>query len=51
MESTTGIGAMTGNEFEQIERANDIGLQPVVFVHGLWLFRHPPVCLGPRLAR
>jgi len=28
---------MTGNEFEQIQRANDIGLQPVVFVHGLWL--------------
>jgi non-heme chloroperoxidase len=37
MESTTGTGAMTGNEFDQIERANDIGLQPVVFVHGLWL--------------
>jgi non-heme chloroperoxidase len=37
MGSTTGAGAMTGNEFEQIERANDIGLQPVVFVHGLWL--------------
>ena len=33
----TGAGAMTGNEFEQIQRANDIGLQPVVFVHGLWL--------------
>jgi len=37
MESATGAGAMTGNEFEQIQRANDIGLQPVVFVHGLWL--------------
>ena len=37
MESPTGIAAMTGNEFEQIQRANDIGLQPVVFVHGLWL--------------
>src|SRR5262245_50966851 len=37
MESTTGIAAMTGNEFEQIQRANDIGLQPVLFVHGLWL--------------
>ena len=37
MESATGAGAMTGNEFEQIERANDIGLLPVVFVHGLWL--------------
>jgi non-heme chloroperoxidase len=37
MASPTGAAAMTGNEFEQIERANDIGLQPVVFVHGLWL--------------
>jgi non-heme chloroperoxidase len=37
MESATGAAAMTGNEFEQIQRANDIGLQPVVFVHGLWL--------------
>src|SRR5262249_30892965 len=26
-----------GREAEQIERANQTGLQPVVFVHGLWL--------------
>ncbi|HJZ74133.1 MAG TPA: alpha/beta fold hydrolase [Vicinamibacterales bacterium] len=37
MESTSRFAAMTGHEAEQIERANDTGLQPVVFVHGLWL--------------
>jgi len=37
MESTSRFGAMTGREAEQIERANDTGLQPIVFVHGLWL--------------
>src|SRR5262249_2057432 len=37
MESTSRFAAMTGREAEQIERANDSGLQPVVFVHGLWL--------------
>ena len=28
---------ITDHELEQIERANASGLQPVVFVHGLWL--------------
>jgi non-heme chloroperoxidase len=28
---------LTDHEERQIERANTIGLQPVVFVHGLWL--------------
>jgi non-heme chloroperoxidase len=35
--STTKVAAMTGHEAEQIDRANATGLQPVVFVHGLWL--------------
>ena len=28
---------ITEHENEQIERANETGLQPVVFIHGLWL--------------
>jgi non-heme chloroperoxidase len=32
---TTSI--ITEHENEQIERANETGLQPVVFIHGLWL--------------
>ena len=28
---------ITGHEMQQVERANATGLQPVVFVHGLWL--------------
>src|SRR3954467_6044561 len=28
---------VTGHETEQVERANASGLQPVVFMHGLWL--------------
>jgi len=28
---------ITGRETQQVERANEEGLQPVVFVHGLWL--------------
>jgi len=35
--ATTTIPTMTGREVEQIDRANQSGLQPVVFVHGLWL--------------
>jgi len=38
--STTDAGTtttITDHEAEQIERANTTGLQPVVFVHGLWL--------------
>lgn len=29
--------SISGHELEQVERANASGLQPVVFVHGLWL--------------
>ncbi|HEY4133328.1 MAG TPA: alpha/beta hydrolase [Gemmatimonadaceae bacterium] len=29
--------AITDHEAQQVERANKTGLQPVVFVHGLWL--------------
>src|SRR5713101_6389379 len=28
---------ITGHEMQEVERANATGLQPVVFVHGLWL--------------
>src|SRR4051812_10850351 len=28
---------ITGHEAQQVEHANATGLQPVVFVHGLWL--------------
>jgi non-heme chloroperoxidase len=30
-------GPITEHEMQQVERANGSGLQPVVFVHGLWL--------------
>jgi non-heme chloroperoxidase len=33
----TSLTAVTGHESQQVERANRTGLQPVVFVHGLWL--------------
>ena len=34
----TGMaGTITEHELKQVERANATGLQPVVFVHGLWL--------------
>jgi non-heme chloroperoxidase len=33
----TSLTAITGHESQQVERANKSGLQPVVFVHGLWL--------------
>jgi non-heme chloroperoxidase len=32
-----GPATITAREAEQVERANASGLQPVVFVHGLWL--------------
>jgi pimeloyl-ACP methyl ester carboxylesterase len=35
--STRAAGSITEHEAEQVERANATGLQPVVFVHGLWL--------------
>ena len=28
---------ITEHENEQVQRANETGLQPVVFIHGLWL--------------
>src|SRR3954469_14021476 len=33
----TKATTITEHEMEQVERANATGLQPVVFVHGLWL--------------
>ncbi|MDB5761660.1 MAG: alpha/beta hydrolase [Herminiimonas sp.] len=32
-----GSATITGHEAQQVERANATGLQPAVFVHGLWL--------------
>ena len=29
--------SVTASETEQVARANEDGLQPVVFIHGLWL--------------
>src|SRR6186997_2928020 len=29
--------SVTASESEQVQRANESGLQPVVFIHGLWL--------------
>jgi non-heme chloroperoxidase len=38
LEDTSPVTAtMTEHEAQQVERANATGLQPVVFVHGLWL--------------
>ena len=37
MESTAGTTTITGHEQQGIDRANASGLQPIVFVHGLWL--------------
>src|SRR5262245_35911239 len=37
MAGATGVAQISGHEAQQIERANATGLQPVVFVHGLWL--------------
>ena len=31
------VTTITDHEMEQVERANVTGLQPIVFVHGLWL--------------
>lgn len=35
--SDAGVSGLTASETHEIERANELGLQPVVFVHGLWL--------------
>jgi non-heme chloroperoxidase len=35
MTDTTQV--VTASESEQVQRANESGLQPVVFIHGLWL--------------
>src|ERR671937_2181822 len=32
-----GAPTITDHEAQQVERANATGLQPVVFIHGLWL--------------
>src|SRR5207248_8528244 len=32
-----GTTTITDHETQQLDRANKTGLQPVVFVHGLWL--------------
>jgi pimeloyl-ACP methyl ester carboxylesterase len=32
-----GMTSITSHETQQVERANKLGLTPVVFVHGLWL--------------
>jgi pimeloyl-ACP methyl ester carboxylesterase len=37
MAGATRVATISGQEAEQIERANHTGLQPIVFVHGLWL--------------
>jgi non-heme chloroperoxidase len=34
---TDTMQAVTGSESEQVQRANESGLQPAVFIHGLWL--------------
>ncbi len=34
---TTQMRTLTAHELQDVERANNSGLQPVVFVHGLWL--------------
>jgi hypothetical protein len=35
--SMTAATTITGHEMQQVDRANATGLQPIVFVHGLWL--------------
>ena len=35
--SQTEAATISEHEMQQVERANDTGLQPVVFIHGLWL--------------
>ena len=35
--SDTTPTIITEHEAEQVDRANETGLQPVVFIHGLWL--------------
>src|SRR5467141_4048008 len=35
--TATNPATITEHEMQQVERANETGLKPVVFVHGLWL--------------
>ena len=35
--ASSSAGSLTAAERAQVQRANVSGLQPVVFVHGLWL--------------
>jgi pimeloyl-ACP methyl ester carboxylesterase len=37
MTPSTGSMTITEHETQQVQRANATGLQPIVFVHGLWL--------------
>jgi pimeloyl-ACP methyl ester carboxylesterase len=37
LQASVGSATITEHEAQQIERANVSGLQPIVFVHGLWL--------------
>jgi non-heme chloroperoxidase len=37
MNTTAPITSLTDHDLREITRANDAGLQPVIFVHGLWL--------------
>ena len=36
-EQSRSAATITEHEMEQVDRANTTGLQPIVFVHGLWL--------------
>src|SRR5258707_14585444 len=33
----TNVVTVTEHELQQVDRANATGLQPIVFIHGLWL--------------
>jgi non-heme chloroperoxidase len=37
--ASTAASTITDHEAEQVKRANAAGLQPIVFVHGLWLLQ------------
>src|SRR6202011_1055504 len=37
MTAAENVTTVTGQEAAQVQRANESGLTPVVFVHGLWL--------------
>ena len=37
--SNSPAATVTQHELQQVERANGTGLQPVIFIHGLWLLQ------------